>query len=146
MQQYNIPQFIDTEDKIIGPLTIRQFSYLAIGVVMGGFLWYFRPNMPVFILTIIPIIIFSVTFAFIKINGQSFATFLTNVVIYVIKPTLFLWSREIDPAQSVIKIVIEKRKASFRREEHIYNQSRVEEIAWTLDTYGEKSVATQDQE
>jgi hypothetical protein len=60
--------------------------------------------------------------------------------VYILKPTLFLWSRDIDPTQSVIKISIEKRKASFRRETHDYNQSRVEEVAWTLDSYGEKTV------
>ena len=38
MQQYNIPQFVDSEDKIFGPITIRQFAVLAIGVVIGGFL------------------------------------------------------------------------------------------------------------
>ena len=140
MQQYNIPQFIDSEDKIVGPLTIRQFSFLAIGVVIGGFLWYFKPNMPVFVISIIPVIMLSVLFAFVKINGQTFTTFLTNVFIYILKPTLFLWSREIDPSQSVIKMVISKKKASFRREDHQYNQSRVEQIAWTLDTYGEKTI------
>ncbi len=142
MQQYNIPQFIDSEDKIIGPLTIRQFSYLAIGVVVSGFLWYFKPNIPVFLITAIPVMLAAFTFAFIKINGQNFEILLSNVIIYILKPTLFLWSRDVDPTQSVIKVSIQKKKATFRRETPEYNQSRVEEVAWTLDTYGEKTVIT----
>lgn len=142
MQQYNIPQFIDSEDKIIGPLTIRQFSYLAIGVVISGFLWYFKPNIPVFLITAIPVMLAAFTFAFIKINGQNFEILLSNVIIYILKPTLFLWSRDVDPTQSVIKVSIQKKKATFRRETPEYNQSRVEEVAWTLDTYGEKTVIT----
>lgn len=140
MQQYNIPQFIDSEDKIIGPLTIRQFAFLAIGVVIGGFLWYFKPNIGVFIISILPVAVATFAFAFIKINGQNFDIFIVNVMVYILKPTLFLWSRDIDTTQSVIKVSIEKRKASFRRETHDYNQSRVEEVAWTLDSYGEKTV------
>jgi hypothetical protein len=140
MQQYNIPQFVDSEDKIIGPITIRQFAVLAIGVVIGGFLWYFKPNIPVFIITIIPVVVASITFAFIKINGQNFDIFLTNVSIYILKPKLFLWSRDIDTTRSVIKNIIQKKKASFVREEKEYSQSRVDEVAWTLDTYGEKTV------
>jgi hypothetical protein len=140
MQQYNIPQFVDSEDKIIGPITIRQFAVLAIGVVIGGFLWYFKPNIPVFIITIIPVVVASITFAFIKINGQNFDIFLTNVSIYILKPKLFLWSRDIDTTRSVIKNIIQKKKAYFVREEKEYSQSRVDEVAWTLDTYGEKTV------
>lgn len=140
MQQYNIPQFVDSEDKIIGPITIRQFAVLAIGVVIGGFLWYFKPNIPVFIITIIPVVVASITFAFIKINGQNFDIFLTNVSIYILKPKLFLWSRDIDTTRSVIKNTIQKKKASFVREEKEYSQSRVDEVAWTLDTYGEKTI------
>lgn len=140
MQQYNIPQFVDSEDKIIGPITIRQFAVLAIGVVIGGFLWYFKPNIPIFIVTMIPVIVASITFAFIKINGQNFDIFLTNVSIYILKPKLFLWSRDIDPNRSVIKTTIQKKKASFIRDKKEYSQSRVDEVAWTLDTYGEKDV------
>lgn len=140
MQQYNIPQFIDSEDKIFGPITIRQFAVLAIGVVIGGFLWYFKPNLGFFIISMIPVVTATFAFAFLKINGQNFDIFLVNVVIYILKPTLFLWSRDVDPTQSVIKITIEKRKASFRREEGEYKQSRVEAVAWTLDSYGEKTI------
>jgi hypothetical protein len=140
MQQYNIPQFVDSEDKIFGPITIRQFAVLAIGVVIGGFLWYFKPNITVFIISIVPVIIATVTFTFIKINGQNFDIFITNVVIYILKPTLFLWSRDTDPTRSVIKMTIQKKKASYIRDKNEYNQSRVEEVAWTLDTYGEKTV------
>jgi hypothetical protein len=140
MQQYNIPQFVDSEDKIFGPVTIRQFAVLAIGVVIGGFLWYFKPNMGVFFLSVAPVVAATFAFAFIKINGQNFDIFLTNIVIYIIKPTLFLWSRDVDPTRSVIKMTIQKKKASYRREKNEYSQSRVEEVAWTLDTYGEKTV------
>ena len=140
MQQYNIPQFVDSEDKIFGPITIRQFAVLAIGVVIGGFLWYFKPNMIVFFLSVAPVAGATFAFAFFKINGQNFDIFLTNVIIYIIKPTLFLWSRDVDPIRSVIKMPIQKKKASYIREKNEYSQSRVEEVSWTLDTYGEKTV------
>ena len=140
MQQYNIPQFIDSEDKIFEPITIRQFAVLAIGVVIGGFLWYFKPNLGVFVISMIPVVAATIAFAFIKINGQNFDIFLINVVLYILKPTLFLWSRDTDPTQSVIKITVEKKKANFIREKSDYNQSRVEEVAWTLDSYGEKTI------
>ena len=27
--QFQVPQFIETEDKVVGPLTLRQFMYIA---------------------------------------------------------------------------------------------------------------------
>ena len=33
--QFQVPQFLDVEDKIIGPFTIKQFLYLAGGVGLG---------------------------------------------------------------------------------------------------------------
>ena len=34
MQQFLVPQFIDVEDKIIGPITTRQFVEVLIGVLI----------------------------------------------------------------------------------------------------------------
>jgi len=141
MQQYNIPQFVDSEDKIFGPITIRQFAVLAIGVVIGGFLWYFlQNNIELFFVSILPVVGGTFAFAFVKINGQNFDVFLTNVAIFIIKPKLFLWSRDVDPTRSVLKMTVQKKKASYMRLKNEYSQSRVEEVAWTLDSYGEKTV------
>jgi len=34
MQQFTVPQFIDVEDKILGPITIRQFLILLVGCIV----------------------------------------------------------------------------------------------------------------
>ena len=144
MLQYNIPQFVDSEDKVVGPITIRQFAYLAIGVVILGFLWVFKPNIPVFLVFGVPIAVISFALAFVKINGQTFMTFLTNILIYILKPSLFLWSRDINPdTTSVIKVTVQKRSLRPKKVSNEYNQSRVDEIAWTLDSYGQKTVSHQ---
>ena len=36
MEQFTVPQFIDVEDKVIGPITVRQFIILLFG---GGFIF-----------------------------------------------------------------------------------------------------------
>lgn len=144
MLQYNIPQFVDSEDKVVGPVTIRQFAYLAIGVVVIGFLWVFKPNIPVFLVFSVPIALVCFALAFVKINGQTFMTFITNVLIYILKPSLFMWSRDINPGNaSVIKVTVQKRSIRPKKNSNEYNQSRVDEIAWTLDSYGQKTVRHQ---
>ncbi len=143
MLQYNIPQFVDAEDKIIGPLTIRQFASLAIGVVILGFGWALAPDISVFIILGTPVFVATIAFAFVKVNGQTFATFITNIIRFVLKPTLFLWSRDPINATSIIQITIKKK--TFHKKDSVpaFSQTRVNEIAWTLDTYGQKNVLTQ---
>ena len=144
MLQYNIPQFIDSEDKIIGPVTITQFASLIIGTVVLVFVYLLTPNTLIFAIIGTPIGAITIAFAFAKINGQGLATFLTNVITYVQRPSIYLWSREIISQKPIIKAPAEKKKHRKTIDNKEYNQNRVEEIAWTLDTYGQKEVMTED--
>ena len=47
--QFNVPQFIDIEDKIIGPLTLKQFLFLVAGAGLLFVLWLFL-NLGAFII------------------------------------------------------------------------------------------------
>lgn len=136
MLQYNIPQFIDSEDKIIGPVTIRQMAYLAIGTVIIGFLWMYKPNVVFFFLLAVPIGLFCLAFAFFKINGLNFEVMISNIISFVSKPTLMLWSRQIENKEPIIKVLVEKRNTS-NIIDNEYSQSKVEELAWLMDTYGQ---------
>jgi hypothetical protein len=92
--QFNVPQFIDVEDKILGPLTLKQF-FLAIG---GGIilliLWYMFKLWFVAIVGL-PIILGILAAIFIKINGRPFPTFFKSWLTYWASPRLFVWKKEI---------------------------------------------------
>ncbi len=91
--QFNVPQFIEIKDKIIGPLTMRQFLYiLAVVAALGG-LWFFI-ELWLFIIITIPIAIFCLMLAFYKFNGRPFIYFVGSVINYLIKPKLYLWKRK----------------------------------------------------
>jgi hypothetical protein len=145
MLQYNIPQFIDTEDKVIGPISLRQFAFLVIGTVIIGFLWAFKPNLAFFIVLTVPVVLLSIAFAFVKINGRDFIDYIGSMIGYFLKNQMYLWKREVTNEQPVIKSSIQKSKLTRQqlpRKE--YSQSKVDQIAWTLDTYGEKTVLGED--
>lgn len=145
MLQYNIPQFVDSEDKIIGPVSLRQFAFLVIGAVGIGFLWAFKPNMAFFVIMTVPVVGASIAFAFVKINGRDFMDFIGSLFGYLLKTNVYLWKREVSSEPPVIKATVQKSKVKKRNiDQKDYNQSRVEEIAWVLDTYGEKTVIGED--
>lgn len=90
--QFNVPKFIDTEDKVIGPLTIKQFFYLAGGVIVLFILWFFL-TFTSFIMVCIPVGTLSVLLAFYKINDQPLINFIGLGITYLSKPRLYLWKK-----------------------------------------------------
>jgi len=90
--QFNIPQFIEVEDKIVGPFTLKQFLYLAGAGVFLFFVWYFF-KFWVFILFAIPVGGFAVALAFVKINGRPLINYLTAFISYMKKPRLYVWKK-----------------------------------------------------
>lgn len=91
--QFQVPQFVDIEDKIIGPLTLKQFLYLMGGLAALAFLWFYL-KLGLFIIIAIPVALLSLTLAFYKINGRPFIYFLGAFVIYMVKPKLYLWKKD----------------------------------------------------
>ena len=92
MQQFVVPQFIEVEDKIFGPITTRQFLIiLAAGLLI--FVSYKYADFALFITTLVVIGGLALIFAFVKINGQTFHYFLLNILQTVRKPSLRVWNK-----------------------------------------------------
>lgn len=95
--QFQVPQFIETESTIVGPLTIRQFIYIAI----GGGLSFLALYLFQFIFAIIFIgIIITATaaFTFIRVNGQPFSSILKSAFGFYWNPRLYIWKKEVPKA------------------------------------------------
>lgn len=97
-EQFVVPQFIDAEDKIFGPITARQFIILMVGGLLDFALFKLLGFVP-FLLTAIPILIIAATFAFAKVNGQVFHYFVLNLIQTAKKPKLRVWNKVYTDAQ-----------------------------------------------
>src|SRR3989339_1590352 len=94
MKQFTVPQFIDVEDKIIGPITTRQFIIIIVaGIVL--FLEYKLSDLALFIIIGLPTVLLFGVFAFVKINGVPFHFFALNIVTTLKKPALRVWQRQV---------------------------------------------------
>ena len=91
--RFEVPQFIDIEDKIFGPLTWRQFLYLGGGVGMGVVL-FFTANIFVFILVGLPLAVLAGALAFYPVNNRPFSFFLEAIVSYFQGTKLYLWRQK----------------------------------------------------
>ena len=97
-QQFVVPQFIDVEDKIVGPITVRQFIILLVaGLIIA--ISYKLTTLPVFIVIVVVVGGIGATLAFIKINGQPFHFFLLNVIQTLLRPALRVWDKTLTTAE-----------------------------------------------
>jgi hypothetical protein len=90
--RFEVPQFIEIEDKIFGPLTWRQFLYLGGGVGMGVVLFFTTPFI-VFLIIGLPLAILSGALAFYPVNNRPFSFFLEAIINYVRGQKLYLWKQ-----------------------------------------------------
>ncbi|HBS00252.1 TPA: hypothetical protein DEA19_04475, partial [Candidatus Uhrbacteria bacterium] len=85
-QQFVVPQFLDVETKIIGPVTMRQFLILLTTLLIEFLIYRFVLNIVVVIVLGVPILALGVIFAFAKVNGQGFHFVVLNMVQTLRKP------------------------------------------------------------
>jgi hypothetical protein len=91
--RFEVPQFIEIEDKIFGPLTWRQFLYLG-GGIGGAVVMFLMLPFIIFMIFGIPLALLSGALAFYPINNRPFSYFLEALVTYLTKQKLYLWRRK----------------------------------------------------
>lgn len=131
--QFVVPQFIEVETKIIGPISARQFIILlvAAGLIYGLYelatFWLFAIG-GVFILAAAGII------AFVRINSQPFHIFGLNLIQTLKRPKLRIWYK------TLLKFKEKKLKEEATEELIIpkkdLNISRLTELSLVVDTGG----------
>ena len=130
-----MPQFIDVEAKIIGPITARQFVIMLGGVVLGAVcykIFDFSLFLTVAILDLIVVGIFS----FVKINARPFHLFIINFLETLKKPKLRVWNNAIyninyieeDELERAVELPIPPSKRP--------TSSRLAELSLIVDTGG----------
>jgi hypothetical protein len=136
MLQFTVPQFIDVEDKIIGPVTTRQFIIMLTGSIFIV-LAYKLFDFTMFLAAGISILAVSGVIAFLKINGMPFHFFLLNFLQTMARPGLRVWYK-----------VVERETADTDKETVIsggrltavpakpFPASRLTELALIVDTKG----------
>lgn len=91
--RFEVPQFIEIEDKIFGPFTWKQFVYLMGGVGIGVVL-FLTTSFIVFVLIGLPIAGVAVLLAFYPVNNRPFSVFLEAALQYFSTARLYLWRKK----------------------------------------------------
>lgn len=137
MQQVTVPQFLDVEDKIMGPITIRQFIEMMIG---GGiiFIFYKIFDFSLFVVSGLTVVAITLTFAFVRINGQAFHLFLLNLIATLKNPKLKVWNKKITTKEllSELKAPKENKIRLKTVPNKTPSSSKLSELSLIVDTGG----------
>lgn len=126
--RFEVPQFIEVEAKIVGPLTWKQFVYVAGGV---GALTILKLTAPfiVFVIFGIPIAALAGALAFHRINNRPLSIFLESAVHYIFKSKLYLWKR------SEVQTIFERTATPLPEENALASTSKktIESLSHSLE-------------
>ena len=137
MQQFVVPQFIDVEDKIIGPITVRQFLILLAGAGTS-FVAYKLSDLTLFVFEFAIISLFFFTFAFVKINGKPIHYLLLNLIQTSRRAQLRVWKKKVFNKSELNKLSKEKKAElpAVVVAKNKVKSSRLAELALIVDTGG----------
>ena len=93
MEQFLVPQFIDVEDKIIGPITTRQFVLMLVGALLIFITYQLLPFVYFVVAALFEVAVVAVL-AFAKVNGRPIHFFLLNFTQTQKRPKLRIWNKE----------------------------------------------------
>ncbi len=130
--QFEVPQFIEVEDKIFGPLTLKQFIYLAGGAGISFTLYSFLPFF-IAVLLILPIMGLSGALAFYKKDNRPLILLTESAFKYLLGNKLYIWKKE------------EKKKKKDKETVDVVKQlnipklsnSKLKDLSWSLDIQNE---------
>jgi hypothetical protein len=132
--RFIVPQFIDAEDRIWGPITVRQFAIVIVGALFI-FISYRLADFALFLTQTIVIVLLIIIFGFIKINGAIFPMFLLSLIQTLKRPRLRIWKKEYIKIEErknkdenlVVRAIVPKTMVSGRK---------LSELSLIIDTGG----------
>lgn len=139
--RFQVPQFIEVEDKIFGPLTFKQFIYVAGGGGVVAVLFSLLPKYLALPLSV-PVAALALALAFYKVNERPFALLIEDFFKFHIGAKLYIWRKTEQEVGSKQQVVGE------RPVEQLYvpklSGGKLRDLTFQLDVKNQSNPVTQD--
>lgn len=141
--EYQVPQFIEVEDKLIGPLTLKQFLYLAGSAGLCVIFFTYFSFFFAFVLSL-PIAGGGAALAFYKVNGKPLIDVVEAGFNYYTSKRLMLWKYTPETKDEAAAAAPEATSTQPARGTPRLTRGKLSELAWSLDVpMGADAAATQ---
>lgn len=141
--RFQVPQFIEVEDKIFGPLTLKQFIYLAGGAGLSFVVYLFLGNILFAAIPMIIVMAASAALAFFKVNSKPLIETVEAAVRYWFGGKLYIWKKEPKAPPTTATDAVEQAKKYASVSVPKISDSKLKDLTWSLDIkesiYSDKS-------
>lgn len=132
--QFQVPQFVEVEDKIFGPLTATQFIYIVGGFGFAFAMWLL---LPLWLAVVIggPFALLGLGLAFYKVNDRPLINALESGFQYFFRSKLYIWEKKkqktINPDDILLPGETPREDAAQFAPSATAN--KIKDLAWSLD-------------
>jgi hypothetical protein len=135
MGTYKVPQNVEAEDKILGPLSIKQFIYAIIGLGYGFLTFAILKSLVViWILVGVPPMLFLLALGLYQKEDQPLETYVVAVAQFIMRPKSRMWHKE--PIAEVFRVEPPPPKVEPVRRDPGEVRSQLQQLAELVDTRG----------
>jgi len=128
---FSVPQFIDVEDKVAGPLTWKQLGWMiGMGAVILTLFAVFDTGLSI-VLTI-PVVLIFCALAFYKPNGFSLLMFLGSGVFFLFRPKISVWERPVALSTKKVEPIHEHKEEVSMGDKQL-TREKIAELARMID-------------
>ena len=131
--RFQVPQFIEVEDKIFGPLTLKQFIYLAGGAGLSFVIYMVLGSLLLSFIPIVVVLGISAALAFFKINQKPLINVVEAAFKYWFGSKLFIWRKEEKPVPKSTADAVEEAKSYAGISVPKIADSKLKDLSWSLD-------------
>ena len=128
--RYQVPQFIEVEDKIFVKFSLKQFIYLAGGGGLSFILFRYLPSIMWSFIPIVIVMSFSAALAFYKVNNKPCINGVEAAFKYYTSAKLFIWKKV--PNQKTDNAIQEAKEYAGIMVPKI-SDSKLKDLTWSLD-------------
>jgi len=134
--RFTVPQFIEHEAKIVGPLTLKQFIFIGTAGAICVALYFLIGQKSFFLFLLLSIIVLAVGvgLAFLKIGGQSLPKMIVSFFHFISGSKLYIWKRKNMPIIISKKIELKKEGEETESSPKIVKSSQLEKMRTKIET------------
>jgi hypothetical protein len=133
--RFQVPQFIEVEDKIFGPLTLKQFIYIAGGAGLSAVIYFTLDSLIFSLLPMVIVMACAGALAFYKVNSKPLINVIEAAIRYWMGAKLYIWKKENKPRAPTPQDELRQAKNYASVMVPKISDSKLKDLTWSLDIH-----------
>ena len=131
---YIVPQFIERETRIAGPLTFKQLTFVVTSIGLSIFLYFLKLPLFLFVIAAVLLVGSGLSLAFWRVEGFPLPKVIGNFLAFLTRSRLYLWKKKVIPPKIVRRKEAQRKETKESSVLTTAKRSRLKELSTFLET------------